>query len=55
MVPAQNLAKVNDLKDAFFWIQNNEEKIKKHLQEFMPKYCERVWKIREAVEQLKNR
>lgn len=41
VIPVQSLKNENDLINAYEWIKNNEEIIKKHLNDFMPQYREK--------------
>lgn len=52
VVPVQMLKEPADLKRTFFWMQENEEKIRNHLREIMPEYCARALKARVEVEKL---
>ena len=38
VIPVQTLANEDDLINAFKWLYNNEDSIRKHLQDFMPAY-----------------
>ena len=42
VIPVQTLKNENDLIEAYKWLSENEEKIRKHLNEFMPQYCEKA-------------
>ena len=52
VIPVQSLEHENDLVNAFKYIQENEETIKKHLQDFMPSYIEKAWQAGEEVKKL---
>lgn len=52
VLPVQSLSKENDLVDAFKWIQNNEDKIRIHLCEFMPNYKAKSFKAANEVAKL---
>ena len=43
VIPVQSLNHEDDLVNAFKYIQENEDAIKKHLQNFMPSYVEKAW------------
>lgn len=55
VIPVQNLEEVTDLKDAFWWLWDHEEHVRKHLEEVMPEYVSRVQSIKPAVEQKTGR
>ena len=42
VLPVQSLSNKDDLINAFEWMKNNEDGIKKHLNEFMPGYKEKA-------------
>lgn len=52
VISVQSLEHANDLVDAFKYIQENEETLRKHLQEFMPSYIEKAWLASEEVKKL---
>lgn len=49
VVPVQALKEPNDLANSFDWLVENEEKMKNHLQEFMPDY---ISKSQSAVDEI---
>ena len=52
VIPVQSLEHENDLINAFKYIQENEESIRKHLQNFMPSYIGKAWQAGEEVKKL---
>ena len=52
VIPVQSLEHEDDLVKAFKYIQENEEAIRKHLQDFMPSYIEKTWQAGEEVKKL---
>lgn len=52
VVPVQSLEHEDDLVNAFKHIQENEDDIRRHLQEFMPSYIEKAWQAGEEVKKL---
>jgi len=52
VIPVQSLEHENDLVDAFKYIQENEESIRKHLQDFMPSYIKKAWQAGKEVKKL---
>ena len=52
IIPVQSLENEDDLVNAFKYIQENEENIRKHLQDFMPSYIEKAWQAGEEVKKL---
>jgi len=52
VIPVQSLEHEDDLINAFKYIQENEESIRKHLQDFMPSYIEKAWQAGEEVKRL---
>lgn len=55
VIPVQSLEYESDLVNAFKYIQENEESIRKHLQNFMPSYIKKAWlagvEIRKIIEE----
>lgn len=49
VIPAQSLRSANDLKNAFIWCLNREEKIRKYLKKVMPLYCNKAYLAVEAL------
>lgn len=43
VVPANHMTNTNEITEAFKWIMKQEVQIRKHLQEFMPKYIEKAY------------
>jgi polysaccharide pyruvyl transferase WcaK-like protein/coenzyme F420-reducing hydrogenase beta subunit len=54
VLPVQSLKNDDELTNAFIWINNNYEKIKKHLTSFMPKYIERCYDLKPLIQKLKE-
>lgn len=52
VVPVQSLKNEEDLTKAFSWIYENEISIKKHLNDFMPEYKNRVYIASQAIKKL---
>ncbi|NLZ82133.1 MAG: polysaccharide pyruvyl transferase family protein [Clostridiales bacterium] len=52
VIPVQSFENEDDLVNAFIYIQENEEAIRKHLQDFMPSYIEKAWLAGEEVKKL---
>jgi colanic acid/amylovoran biosynthesis protein len=52
VLPVQSLKHEDDLVNAFKYIQENEDTIRKHLQDFMPSYIEKAWQAGEEVKKL---
>lgn len=52
VLPVQSLRNEKDLINAFEWMKSNEKKIKKHLNEFMPKYRKKALLSRKKIEEL---
>lgn len=52
VIPVQSLEHEDDLVNAFKYIQENEESIRTHLQDFMPSYIEKAWQAGEEVKKL---
>jgi len=52
VIPVQSLEHDNDLVNTFKYIQENEDAIRKHLQDFMPSYIEKAWQAGEEVGKL---
>ena len=46
VIPVQHLSKVNNLTEEFEWLSENEIKIKRHLNGFMPSYIDRISNIK---------
>ena len=53
VLPVQTLRTTDVLKDDFCWLVKNEEKIKRYLQEQMPSYKKRVFRAKEAIDNLR--
>jgi len=49
VLPFDNLKTDHDLKDAFLWLSNNYNGIKKHLEGIMPKYKERCYELHDLL------
>lgn len=49
VVPYTDLKSENDLIDSFKWLSSNQKKIRKHLEEFMPSYKEKVYQLKELI------
>jgi len=52
VIPVQSLEHEDDLVNAFKYIQDNEDSIRNHLQDFMPSYIEKAWLAGEEVKKL---
>lgn len=52
VIPVQSLKNKDDLVNAFKYIQENEDSIRKHLIEFMPGYIEKAWQAGEELRKL---
>ena len=52
VIPVQSLEHEDGLVNAFKYIQENEENIRKHLKDFMPSYIEKAWQAGEEVKKL---
>jgi colanic acid/amylovoran biosynthesis protein len=52
VIPVQSLTHEDDLVNAFKYIQENEDSIRKHLHDFMPSYIEKAWQAGEEVKKL---
>lgn len=52
VLPVQSLSNKDDLINAFEWMKNNEDGIKKHLNEFMPGYKEKALQGKVEIEKL---
>ncbi|HOQ38039.1 MAG: polysaccharide pyruvyl transferase family protein [Dethiobacteria bacterium] len=52
VISVQELEHENDLLNAFKYIQENEDTIRKHLQNFMPSYKEKSWQAGEKIKEL---
>lgn len=52
VIPVQSLKNGDDLVNAFLYIKDNEDEIRKHLQDFMPSYIEKAWRAGEEVKKL---
>ena len=55
VLPVQSLKEKDDLINAFKWMYNQENSIRKHLVEFMPEYKERALLAGEKVRELINK
>ena len=51
-MPVQSLSNKDDLINAFEWMKTNEDGIRKHLNEFMPGYKEKVLQGKVEIEKL---
>lgn len=52
VLPVQTLSNKDDLISAFEWMKDNEDGIRRHLNDFMPKYIEKALDGKLKVEQL---
>lgn len=52
VIPVQNLSEESSLTNSFKWLITNENKIRKHLVEFMPDYCAKALKAKEKIDDL---
>ncbi len=55
VLPVQSLSNKNDLINAFEWMKDNEDGIRKHLNEFMPGYKEKALEGKSEIEKLLNK
>lgn len=51
--PVQNLKSEDEIKDSFKWLLDNEDTIRKHLQDIMPAYVERCYEAAKLVKDLR--
>ena len=51
----QTLENKEDLINAFKWLNNNKEEIKKHLTDVMPEYIKRAIRAGEEISRLINK
>ncbi len=54
VVPVQNLKKEDDVLNLFKKLMFKEKEIRQHYKQFMPGYIEKVWKIKDLIENLKD-
>ena len=52
VLPVQSLSNKDDLINAFEWMKNNEDDIRKHLNKFMPGYKEKALQGKVEIEKL---
>lgn len=52
VLPVQSLSKKDDLINAFKWMKDNEDDIRKHLNKFMPEYKEKALQGKVEIEKL---
>ena len=52
VLPVQSLSNKDDLINAFEWMKDNEDDIRKHLNEFMPGYKEKALQGKVEIEKL---
>ena len=52
VLPVQSLSNKDDLINAFKWMKDNEDDIRKHLNEFMPGYKEKALQGKVEIEKL---
>ena len=52
VLPVQSLSNKDDLINAFEWMKDNEDVIRKHLNEFMPGYKEKALQGKVEIEKL---
>ena len=52
VLPVQSLSNKDDLINAFEWMKDNEDGIRKHLNEFMPRYKEKALQGKLEIEKL---
>ena len=52
VIPVQSLANDNHLTNAFEWIQQNEQQIRQHLTEFIPRYSNQTYNANKILESL---
>lgn len=54
VIPVQSLKNKDELKNAFSWLMDNEQKIKFHLEKIMPEYTKNAYKSKEALRKLQE-
>ena len=52
VLPVQNLSSDDDLINSFIWLSNNEDRIRKHLKDFIPEYKNKILSVKELIESL---
>ena len=54
VLPTKDILTNHDILDHFFYLENNYDQIKKHLEEFMPNYKNDCYRIKDIIEELCN-
>ena len=54
VVPTQELKNYDDLKNAFIWLDNNKNEIRKHLINFIPEYINKTKVVFKEIQKIKN-
>ena len=52
VLPVQYLSSDDDLINSFIWLSNNEDRIRKHLKDFIPEYKNKILSVKELIESL---
>ena len=52
VIPVSNLKTESDLLNGFKWLRENEDEVRNHLKELMPKYMEEAWKASDLIKEL---
>ena len=52
VLPVQYLSSDDDLINSFIWLSNNEDRIRKHLIDFIPEYKNKILSVKELIESL---
>ena len=52
VLPVQDLDKPKQLTEAFKWLEENEDSIRTHLEEFLPEYLKSAQKAVDAIKEL---
>lgn len=55
VLPVQFLKTKNDLTNAFKWLDKNNEKIRKHLEEFIPSYVEKCYELKKVISDVRKK
>lgn len=55
VIPVQSLTSENDLINAFLYIENNYDKIKKHLEQTIPTYIKSIDNYKKYIKELENK
>jgi len=52
VIPVESLKTNKDLTNGFIWLNNNYDKIKNYLEEFMPNYIKKSYRLGEVVNEV---